>query len=54
MIKHQIIMSNIENNNPMTVEEVARLKTVKAKSAEKSANVKLSDKEPEMEKFRLV
>ncbi|MCY0976150.1 trypsin-like peptidase domain-containing protein [Chryseobacterium wangxinyae] len=42
-------MSNIENNNPMTAEEVLRLKTIKAKSAEKSANLKLSDKEPEME-----
>lgn len=40
-------MSNIEKNNPMTAEEVLKLKTIKAKSAEKSVNEKSLKQEPE-------
>lgn len=43
-------MSKIENNNPMTSEEVSRLRTVKAKSTEKPAAVeKLFSQAPAME-----
>jgi len=43
-------MSKIENNNPMTAEEVSRLRTVKAKSAEKPEAVeKLFKLAPAME-----
>ncbi|WP_153398731.1 trypsin-like serine peptidase [Chryseobacterium vaccae] len=43
-------MSNSENKKPMTAEEVSRLKSVKAKSAEKSANTeKFLNQKPEME-----
>ena len=43
-------MSKIENNNPMTAEEVSRLRAVKAKSAEKPAAIeKLFSQLPAME-----
>lgn len=43
-------MSKTENNQPMTAEEVLRLKTVKAKSTEKLTNVeKLISQRPAME-----
>jgi V8-like Glu-specific endopeptidase len=43
-------MSKTENNQPMTAEEVSRLKTVKAKSTEKLTNVeKLISQRPTME-----
>lgn len=43
-------MSKIENNNPMTAEEVSRLRNVKAKSAEKPETVeKLFKLAPAME-----
>ena len=43
-------MSKIENTNPMTAEEVSRLRSVKAKSAEKSSAIeKLFSQAPAME-----
>jgi hypothetical protein len=43
-------MSTIENINPMTAEEVSRLRSVKAKSAEKSSAIeKLTSQAPAME-----
>ncbi|SEH35373.1 trypsin-like serine peptidase [Chryseobacterium culicis] len=43
-------MSKIENNNPMTAEEVLRLRTVKAKSTEKPSVIeKLFSQRPAME-----